>query len=350
MLRGEGVLVANDVHPTRARELAGNLERFGVTNALVTSESVERLADHFGAWFDRVLLDAPCSGESMFHKSEAARADWSPAAVQGCAARQEELLREAARLVRPGGLLLYSTCTFSPEEDEGALARFLDESAGWEVEALEAVPGAAPGRPEWVKGGERHPALARSLRLWPHRVPGAGHFVAGLRRGAPGEPGVADSAGPGPERRPPPPRAAVRLFEDFLAGSLRTEGLRGGALALVGSELYLRPDDLPDPGRLRVVRGGLWLGTVHRDRFEPSHSLAMALSAGEAADAVRLAPDDPAVDAYLRGEPIRGAGRKGWVLVTVDGFPLGWGKRVGDTIKNHYPKGLRRRGHGPARG
>jgi NOL1/NOP2/fmu family ribosome biogenesis protein len=344
------VLVANDVHPTRARELSGNLERFGVTNARVTSESVESLAGHFGAWFDRVLLDAPCSGESMFPKSEAARADWSPAAVQGCAARQADLLREAARLVRPGGLLLYSTCTFSPEEDEGALARFLDDAAGWEVEALAAVPGAAPGRPEWVAGGERHPDLAQSVRLWPHRVPGAGHFVAGLRRGALAEPAPAHPAGPGPERRPPPPRDAVRLLDDFLAGSLRTEQPRGGTLALVGRELYLRPDGSPDPGRLRVVRGGLWLGTLHRDRFEPSHSLAMALSAGEVADAVRLAPDDPAVDAYLRGEPIRGAGRKGWVLVTVDGYPLGWGKRVGDTIKNHYPKGLRRRGHGPARG
>jgi NOL1/NOP2/fmu family ribosome biogenesis protein len=157
-------------------------------------------------------------------------------------------------------------------------------------------------------------------------------------------------AGPGPERRPPAPGEALRLLEEFRAERLRAEWLDTGSLTMLGSEMYLRPEDAPDPGRLRVVRGGVWLGTVHRDRFEPSHSLAMALSANEVADAVRLRADQPEVDAYLRGEPIRVGGAKGWVLVTVDGYALGWGKRVGDVVKNHYPKGLRRRGGGGGRG
>lgn len=335
LMEDDGLLVANDVHAGRARELASNLERFGVRNAVVTNESVDRLAAHFGTWFDRVLLDAPCSGEAMFHKSEAAACEWSEAAVLGCARRQAELLRDAARLVRPGGLLVYSTCTFSPEEDEAVIAAFLDEHPEFEMAALAEIPGAAPARPEWAPGGAGHPELARALRLWPHRFPGAGHFVAGMRRTG----GVAGA--PTAARHERPPRQAVALFEAFAGDALHDEAADAYPLALFGAELHRLPATLPDLGRLRVVRAGWWLGTVRKDRFEPSHHLALSLPASAFRRTVELHADDPDTHAYLRGEPLHRDGEPGWAVVTVDGFPLGWGKRSGATVKNHYPKGLR---------
>jgi NOL1/NOP2/sun family putative RNA methylase len=338
LMEDRGLLVANDVHAGRARELAGNLERIGATNAVVTNETAGRLAERLGAAFDRVLLDAPCSGESMFSKSEAARREWSRDAVLGCARRQGDLLDEAARLVRPGGLLVYSTCTFSPEEDEGAVAGFIERHPEFEVVELTAVPGGSPGRTEWVgHGAGARPELSRTLRLWPHRAEGAGHFVAGLRRSGAGEESrwPADGAAQAPGE-------AARLLADFLRRSLGMEPPEG-ALVLRGSELFCLPEGAPPLGGLRVTRPGWWLGTVHRDRFEPAHALAMAPAASRAPDALDLRSNDPAVAAYLRGEPLRAAGRPGWVAVRVDGFPLGWGKRVGETVKNHYPKGLRRR-------
>jgi NOL1/NOP2/sun family putative RNA methylase len=337
-MRDRGVLLANDVQPVRARELAGNLERCGVRGALVTSEAADRLADRFGAWFDRVLLDAPCSGESMFHKSRAARLEWSPAAVAGCARRQGGLMSEAARLVRPGGLLVYSTCTFAPEENECVVARFLADHPDFEAEALPAVPGALAADPGWAPEGMRRPEIARALRLWPHRVPGAGHFVAGLRRGGGGEP-----TAPGRAASPPVPRAALAALEEFLRDAVAGGAVTVDRLALHGEELFQIPEAAPSLERLRAVRPGWWLGSVRKGRFEPSHTLALGLRAGEARRTLELAADGPEVDRYLRGETLTADGEKGWLLVTVDGFPLGWGKRVGATVKNHYPRGLRRR-------
>jgi NOL1/NOP2/sun family putative RNA methylase len=336
LLGDDGLLVANDVHAGRARELAGNLERMGVRNAVVTNESVDRLAGHFGAFFDRVLLDAPCSGESMFHKSSAAREAWSPAAVLGCARRQSELLDAAAALVRPGGTLVYSTCTFGPEENEAVVARFVKAHAGFELISLPAVPGAEPGEPAWVDEELRDAALHRTVRLWPKRVPGAGHFVAGLRR--------RDGADEAPRRDPEPKlgRQQRALFAAFADEYLADSSIGSGRLLQRGSELYALPESLPALGRLRVERPGLWLGTLHANRFEPSHALALWLRATEATSRLEVAHDGPEVSAYLRGETLRRPGPAGWVLVTVGGFALGWGKRVGETVKNHYPKGLRR--------
>lgn len=336
-MQGQGVLVANDVSPARARELAGNLERCGVRNALVLAEAADRLAERFEGWFDRVLLDAPCSGESMFHKSEAARADWSPAAVLGCARRQGDLIQEAARMVRPGGLLVYSTCTFSPEENEGVVAAFLAVHPDFELAELSPVPGAGSGRTDWVDAGDAVPNLDRALRLWPQRSPGAGHFVAAFRRRDGDPPPEADA-----QRSALSRDASERLrafAEDSLAESLPHEGVHEWR-----SQLYLLPPDTPELEGLRVVRPGWWLGTLAKNRFEPSHALALGLDAGGARREVELAPDSPEAAAFLRGETLSRPGEPGWVLVTVEGFALGWGKRVGSTVKNHFPKGLRWRG------
>ncbi|RME42407.1 MAG: hypothetical protein D6791_17775, partial [Chloroflexi bacterium] len=336
LMQHEGLLVANDIHPKRVWELAGNLERWGARNVAITNESPERLADRLEGFFDRVLVDAPCSGEGMFRKSETARSEWEPALVRGCSVRQTAILKEAARLVRPGGLLGYSTCTFAPEENEAVVARFLREHPEFELVEPARAPEFARGRPDWVEEGLRLPELERTVRLWPHQISGEGHFVALLRR----------AGGPASGTRLRVPRRDVpgqirRLFESFCQEHLNKVPARD-RLALSGAYLYQLPVGLPDLAGLRVIHPGWWLGTVRKNRFEPGHALAMALRAQDSRRVISLPADSEEVFAYLRGETLRVAGEDGWVMIAVDGFPLGWGKRVREVVKNRYPQGLRR--------
>ena len=342
-MAGEGVLVANDVSASRARELASNLERCGVP-AVVTSASAATLAERWAGWFDLVLLDAPCSGESMFHKSEAARADWSADAVAGCARRQEDLLHDALRLTRPGGLILYSTCTFSPEENEQVLARFLGEAERVRVETLPPIPGAEQGRPEWAGAGSAA-GIESTLRLWPHRVPGAGHFVAALRvdgAGADLGPEGAAASRSAPDSADRADGAARAALDDFLRAAAPELELGDRQVCRRGDDLFLVADSAPPLDGIRVLWPGWWLGTVKPGRFEPSHALAMGMPPGAAAESLSLPSGSAEIAAYLRGETLRQPGPDGWLRVEVDGYPLGWGKRTRGIIKNHYPRGLRR--------
>ena len=339
LMRGQGLLVANEMHPKRAWDLAENLERWGARNAAITNEPPERLAERFGGYFDRVLLDAPCSGEGMFRKSEAARREWSPALVAGCAQRQSSILEHAARLVRHGGRLVYSTCTFAPEEDEEVIARFLDGHDEFEMIEPAARPGLSPGRPDWLAEPQSKDVACNvftAIRLWPHTGPGEGHFVAVLQRRPAIEPAAQPRLWP-PVRLPRPVEQAYRAFcAAYLPGVPAAEHL-----ALVGSYLYALPPELPDLSGLRFLHPGWWLGTIKKDRFEPSHALALGLKLEDAHRSVRLDAASPDLRAYLHGGGFRSPGDDSWLLVAVDGHPLGWGKRVNGTVKSHYPKGLR---------
>ena len=340
LLANQGLLVANEIHPRRVWDLAENLERWGARNAAITAETPERLAERFPDFFDRVLLDAPCSGEGMFRKSDAARREWAAELVLGCANRQTGILDAAARMLRPGGLLAYSTCTFAAEEDEGTVARFLETHADFEPVEPARQAGFAPGRPEWLgneKGGEAaRDGLGRAVRLWPHTGPGEGHFIALLRRCE----REAHEDLPG-WRLPKLPVEATRFYETFCREHLQRAPATE-RLALAGSYLYQVPAGLPDLGGLRFIHPGWWLGTLKKGRFEPSQGLAMGLSPADVRRVANLDSAAPQVLTYLRGESLPNAGADGWVLVTVDGFPLGWGKRVQGTLKSHYPRGLRR--------
>ncbi|MFN8483205.1 MAG: RsmF rRNA methyltransferase first C-terminal domain-containing protein [Anaerolineae bacterium] len=336
LMGDSGLLVANEVEGSRRAALAANLERWGARSAVITGEWPQRLVERWGPVFDRVLVDAPCSGEGMFRKSEAALAQWSEKLVQGCAVRQRNLLDAAAALVRPGGYLAYSTCAFAPEEDEDVITRFLDSHSDFGLAPLH-LPGAVAGRPEWAGAGLRA-ELAGAARIWPHLAPGEGHFVALLRK---------DAGAPMPLRHVAPaaaPRAAIRLWRDF-AACLGADPAAEMRLTLQGTRLYAVADGLPLNG-LNVVRPGLWLGDVRGSRFEPSHSLALALRPAELHGAslptLDMAPDDTRLARYLQGHPLEVAGEVGWVLMTVSGYPIGWGRRAQGIIKNVYPKGLRR--------
>jgi len=331
LMGGHGLLVANDIKDKRVGHLIQNVDRWGASNVVVTNETPERLADHFGAFFDRVLVDAPCSGEGMFRKDGGARADWSPEMVTGCALRQTNILRVAAKLVKPGGFLLYSTCTFAPEEDEGAVASLLSD---FTVRELPLFPGFMRGAPDWLGANEQ---LRGAVRLFPHRLQGEGHFACLLQKNdhrAAERYSTARSARRGKQENPAPGKQALALWRDFAAETL-SAALPEERLALRGDRLYLLPEDSPSLDGLRVPRPGVWLGTFKIGRFEPAHPLALLAPASKT---LPLKADSAELAGYLRGENIPSSAA-GWTVVSVDGFGLGWGKGVQGLLKNHYPRG-----------
>ena len=310
---GEGFLLCNEINPKRAKILSRNMERMAVSNALVTNEHPANLAARFPGFFDRVLVDAPCSGEGMFRKEEAAVTDWSPETVEMCARRQGEILHSAAQMVRPGGRLVYSTCTFAPEEDEGAVAAFLAAHPEFTPEVVDAP---------WFVPGENG-----SHRMWPHKLLGEGHFAAVLRKAE----GEGEEIPAGKEEKLP---GEWTKFAKELGIRLP----QGRAL-LFGQTLWWVPAEMPDIKGLKVLRPGLELGIVKKDRFEPAHALALWLKT--CTNTQNYPAESQEIRDYLHGEVIPGK-VKGWCLVQADGYSIGWGKGDGNQIKNHYPKGLRR--------
>ena len=312
-MMGEGFLLCNEWSPKRAKILSQNIERMGVSNALVTNETVERLAGHLPGFFDRVLIDAPCSGEGMFRKEADAVTDWSQETVEMCAARQAGILDAGAKLLRRGGRLVYSTCTFAPEENEQAVAAFLERNPQFTLENA-VVP--------WFT-----PAGEGQFRLWPHKLLGEGHFVAALRKI-----GEEECVGTG--------CAGEKLPKewDAFAKELNITLPEGKAISF-GQTLYWAPNEMPELKGLKVLRPGLELGTVKKDRFEPAHALALWLK--NCKNTISFDVDRPEIKAYLHGDVVP-AGIKGWCVVQVDGYSIGWGKGDGSMLKNHYPKGLRR--------
>lgn len=325
LLRGRGLLVANEINPKRAAVLSRNLERMAVANALVLNEHPQHLTERFPGFFDRILVDAPCSGEGMFRKEEAAVTDWSVETVQMCARRQREILQSAAEMLRPGGRLVYSTCTFAPEENEGVISGFLHEHPEFSVAEADA-PWFSPGRPDWIENPS--PGIERTFRLWPHKLKGEGHFAAVLEK-AGDAPGAAQ-----------PTEPSIKEPKE-LAEFRKTAGaaLPEGTLIAFGKSLYLAPEGLPALRGLKVLRPGLELGQVLKNRFEPAHAWAMWLP--ETASVADFPADSPEIAAYLTGGTIA-APQTGWTLLTVDGLSLGWVKGSGGVLKNHLPKGLRR--------
>ena len=312
-MNGKGFLLCNEINPKRAKILSRNIERMAVSNALVTNEHPANLAKRYPAYFDRVLVDAPCSGEGMFRKEESAVTDWSPETVEMCARRQAEILHSAAALVRPGGRLVYSTCTFAPEEDEEAVANFLASHPEFEALALDA-PWFVP-----VENGGH--------RMWPHKLLGEGHFAAVLQKREGEDSDISLIKG-------------EKLPKEWLSFAKELGiSLPAGKTVSFGQNLYWVPEEMPDIQRLKVMRPGLELGTVKKDRFEPAHALALWLK--DCNNVQHYPADSEEIKAYMHGDVIPST-VKGWCLVCAGDYSLGWGKGDGRVLKNHYPKGLRR--------
>ncbi|HJA93006.1 MAG TPA: RsmF rRNA methyltransferase first C-terminal domain-containing protein [Candidatus Eisenbergiella merdipullorum] len=369
-MRGEGLLVCNEIHPARAGILSENIERMGVRNALVLNETPDRLAERFPGFFDRILVDAPCSGEGMFRKNEAAGEEWSPENVEMCAKRQRDILECAYRLLRPGGRLCYSTCTFAPAEDEGSISRLVNRHPDMRILPVGRPEGFSPGRPEWVEQeetGGAAPGLEHTMRLWPHRIQGEGHYVAVLEKEGTEGPAAEDQAvwDQASEDQPAGDHASeVRTAKTAGKRTRRRDGEKGlgkkdhaeftafaqenlqaqlsGIYLRFGDQLYLAPEETPLLRGLKVLRPGLHLGTVKKNRFEPSHALALTLSPKEVRHVVNLDTGGRQIKDYLNGLTFPADGEKGWYLICADGCSLGWGKLAGGTMKNHYPRGLRK--------
>ena len=332
-LGDSGLLVSNEINTQRSRILSQNIERMGIKNAIVTNEDSFVLASHFPGVFNAIQVDAPCSGEGMFRKLPEAIEQWSMENVAICVARQKEILDNAAVMLKPGGTIVYSTCTFSKEENEDVIEYFLERHPDFTLEEME--------------------------RFWPHKVDGEGHFVAKLvRRGCVDTDLKADrktkknknSKNRKNETKPALTKENMKLLSEFLDETISEDmaaWIKNSRLVMFGEQLYRLPDMEVDIKGLKVQRAGLHIGEFKKQRFEPSHSLALALKISEAKNVVKLTWDDPQTTGFFNGQSVMLSDeqtaecKKGWALVCVDGYPAGWGKVNGAQVKNHYPKGLR---------
>lgn len=332
-LGDSGLLVSNEINTQRSRILSQNIERMGIKNAIVTNEDSFVLASHFPGFFNAIQVDAPCSGEGMFRKLPEAIEQWSMENVAICAARQKEILDNAAVMLKPGGTIVYSTCTFSKEENEDVIEYFLERHPDFTLEEME--------------------------RFWPHKVDGEGHFVAKLvRRGGVDTGLKADrktkknknSKNRKNETKPALTKENMKLLSEFLDETISEDmaaWIKNSRLVMFGEQLYRLPDIEVDIKGLKVQRAGLHIGEFKKQRFEPSHSLALALKLNDAKNLVKLTCDNPQTIGFFNGQSVMLSDaqaaecKKGWALVCVDGYPAGWGKVNGAQVKNHYPKGLR---------
>ena len=332
-LNHTGLLVANDASASRTKALLKNLEVFGIPNLLVTSEMGDRLDRYFHEYFDKILIDAPCSGEGMFRKQAHMIPAWEKQGPEVFANMQREILRQAAELLKPGGTMLYSTCTFSKLENEGSIDGFLAEHPEFTLEEIPRQEGFCSGMPELV--GSRFP-LERCVRLFPHKVDGEGHFLALLKKAGEKIPGAPEPAGR-------PGRIPAEL-EAFLQDvSMPMELSR---IVVKDTKVFLMPEGVGRCPGLRFLRSGLYLGELLKKRFEPSQAFAMALKKEEYASVIDLSAADDRVIRYLKGETLEiedgeSSRPEGWQLVCVDGYPLGWGKLIRGTLRNKYFSGWR---------
>ncbi len=374
-MMGKGVLVSNEIHPSRAKILSQNMERMGIGNSIVTNEDSEKLAGRFGPVFDKIVVDAPCSGEGMFRKDEQARLQWSPDHVKACALRQAEILDNGAAMLKPGGRLVYSTCTFAPEENEETIRSFLQRHPEFQVEKPEVSwEGFSEGCPQWSAEPEdaQKKHLEDTIRIWPHKTGGEGHYMAVLRKQAALETPLEnenkrvgnklsqnrqEAKKTQNKKEQTLDRIQRSTLETFLTETLTAEKAKEFLSRpwedwmLFGEQLYLLPEGAMEQlGKkgidgLRVLRAGLHIGTFKKNRLEPSHALALFLRPTEVKSCrdMRISDEEGYEEAvsYLKGMSLSLKGETGWTLAAADGCSLGWAKQAGNTLKNHYPKGLR---------
>lgn len=326
LLGKNGLLVANEIVKKRANILSDNIERFGLTNAIVTNETPQKLAEKYPKFFDKIIVDAPCSGEGMFRKEPQAVDEWSVPHTVSCGTRQKHILDCAMEMLKGDGYIVYSTCTFAPEENEQVCAYML-ENYNVELVEMQNLEMLSEGKKEWSNSNYD---MAKTRRIFPNKNKGEGHFVALFRSLGETEKleskSKIDKAG-----------EAEKLYRQFEKEFLNTK--LDGEFCLFGENLYLKPKNV-DIDKIKVVRAGVHLGIYRKNRFEPSHSLCIALEKKDFKNALNFSCDSEELKKYLMGNTID-CNRKGWCVVTVNNFPIGWGKASNGILKNHFPKYMR---------
>lgn len=333
-LAGKGVLISNDISNSRAKALLKNLELWGISNICVTSETPDKLADVFGPWFDKILIDAPCSGEGMFRKDDDMVKSYEERGPEYYSEIQKEITDQAVRMLAPGGLLLYSTCTFSRCEDEEIICHILENHQEMELIRLPLFEGASGGI-----------GLDGCIRLFPHKIKGEGHFISLLRKNGGGAERTAAGSRERSRTEPQGKKAPALPTEltDFLA--LMNREFDDSRIMIKNDSVYYLPENFVPAKELRYLRTGLLLGELKNKRFEPGQALAMTLHAEEFRQTISWKKEDDRVIRYLKGETISLTPEegpvKGWCLVCVDGYPLGFAKGTGMALKNKYYPGWR---------
>ncbi len=339
-LCGQGMLAANDLSNSRAKGLLKNLEVFGISNMLVINEEPGKLAGYFGEYFDKILIDAPCSGEGMFRKDKKMIRAWEEHGPEYFSRIQRGIVLKAADMLRPGGLLLYSTCTFDISENEEVIEYLLEERPEFKVQEIEGYEGFSNGTAELPEREDKE--LLKTVRIFPHRMQGEGHFMALLKKE--GKEGAPVKSAFKEEKRKLPEELSAFLSE--VDKRAFRNGFTAQRLEIREGKVYYLPSGLPKIKGLRLLRAGLYLGELKKKRFEPSQALAMCLKKEYYPRVIDLPAEDKRVVKYLKGETLDAEGLvrgkdNGWYLFCVDGFPLGWGKVSGGMLKNKYLPGWR---------
>ena len=327
-LNNTGILVSNDISTSRIKALVKNIEIFGIKNAIVTNESPKKLVSKFKNYFDKIIIDAPCSGEGMFRKEPDIIKSWGKSMTKFCIEQQADILENASYMLKSGGSILYSTCTFSPEENEKTINDFLNKNSDFELINIAENYGFDSGKPETVENGREE--LKYCARLFPHKIKGEGHFLALLKHK--GDKKQLESVFI-EEKSDDDKR--IKFFYEFCDKYLNTKF--DGIFKVYGTYLYILPKGVPILKGLRVARSGWLLGEFKKDRFEPSQSFAMGLKKDDIKISIDLELSDTNVIRYLKGETIEvECDKEGWCCILVDGNPLGWGKIKNKRVKNKY--------------
>ncbi len=331
-LNQSGILVSNDISPSRTKGLLKNIELFGITNSVIMSESPAKLTHYFPEYYDKILVDAPCSGEGMFRKDPSMVKGWDQNKIIHYTSLQKDILSSAAKMLKQGGLLLYSTCTFSPEENEGTIDSFLNHHAEFELVELPFFEGSSRGHTEWVNA--KHD-MSKAMRLWPHKIQGEGHFIALLRKKGISSSGILHN------NRRVLNKKVLEPYLDFEKNYLKFQ-LDISRLELKNNKLIYMPKEIPELKGLRLLRTGWYIGEIKQNRFEPSQALAMGIKKEQVIHSIDLSVEDVQVIKYLKGETLNIKVPKGYYLVCTDGYPLGWAKSNQQLLKNKYYSGWRR--------
>lgn len=342
-LRGKGLLVSNDISPKRVKALVKNVELAGARNVVVTNDTPANLAKYFERYFDKILVDAPCSGEGMFRKNSDAVRSYSRYKNEECSRMQIEILEDADRMLREGGKLLYSTCTFDPLENEMIIDKFTSKHKEYKLLKIDRVAGIEKAMKEFYKKDiDENTDIENAVRLWPHKVRGEGHFVALLKKGDEelnisgcnvGDSDKVEYVNLNKEE--------IEAFDEFCRMNLNVK--IGGIIKKIGRSLYKIPYGLPILEEVKIVKTGWYLGDLRNNKFEPSNSLIISLNKDDIKNTISLSYKSSELIKYLKGETlIREGEDNGYVGVLLDGFTLGWAKKQGYILKNLYPKGWRK--------